>query len=147
MGFGGDVVVAGNGHGGAEFFDIGAAAVAVEGQAFGVNGGFGIHTFLDFGFGAVSQIDAVVGHVVGLFSGGNGQFARTGARSRAFGVDGVNVLAVGVDGFNHVFDVGTGTYFGTGGGALLFQLAVVDGVVVIGTGGNIGDLVAGGMDA
>ena len=28
LGFGGDVVVAGNGHGGAEFFDIGAAAVA-----------------------------------------------------------------------------------------------------------------------
>ena len=103
---------------------------------------------MDFGFGAISQVDAVVGHVVRVCSGGgNGQFARTGAGSRAFGVDGVNVLAVGVDGFNHVFDVGTGTYFGTGGGALLFQLAVVDGVVVIGTGGNIGDLVAGGIDA
>ena len=102
---------------------------------------------MDFGFGVIRQVDAVVGHVVGLFSGGNGQFARTGAGSRAFGVDGVNVLAVGVDGFNHVFDVGTGTYFSTGGGALLFQLAVVDGVVVIGTGGNVGDLVAGGIDA
>ena len=36
---------------------------------------------------------------------------------------------------------------GTGGGALLFQLAVVDGVGVIGTGGYIGNLVAGGINA
>ena len=64
LGFSGDVVVAGNGHGGTEFFDIGAAAVAVEGQAFGVNGGFGIHTFLDVVFGVLCQVDAVVGHVV-----------------------------------------------------------------------------------
>ena len=61
LGFSGDVVVAGNGHGGAEFFDIGAAAVAVEGQAFGVNGGFGVHTFLDVVFGVLCQVDAVVG--------------------------------------------------------------------------------------
>ena len=61
LGFGGDVVVAGNGHGRTEFFDIGAAAVAVEGQAFAVNGGFGIHTFLDVVFGVLRQIDAVVG--------------------------------------------------------------------------------------
>ena len=61
LGFGGDVVVAGNGHGRAEFFDIGAAAVAIEGQAFAVNGGFGVHTFLDFGFGVIRQVDAVVG--------------------------------------------------------------------------------------
>ena len=64
LGCGGDVVVAGNGHGRTEFFDIGAAAVAVEGQAFGVNGGFGIHTFLDVVFGVLCQVDAVVGHVV-----------------------------------------------------------------------------------
>ena len=56
-------------------------------------------------------------------------------------------MAVGTGRFHHVFDVGTGCDLGTGGGALLFQLAVVDRVVVIGTGGNIGDLVAGGMDA
>ena len=148
LGFSRDVVVAGNGHGGAEFFDIGAAAVAVEGQAFGVNGGFGIHTFLDVVFGAISQVDAVVGHVVRICSGGgNGHFVGTCARSRAFGVDGVNVLAVGSGRFNHVFDVGTGCNLGTGGGALLFQLAVVDGVGVIGTGGYVGDLVAGGIDA
>ena len=61
LGFSRDVVVAGNGHGRTEFFDIGAAAVAVEGQAFGVNGSFGIHTFLDVVFGAISQVDAVVG--------------------------------------------------------------------------------------
>ena len=60
LGFSGDVVVAGNGHGGAEFFDIGAAAVAVEGQAFGVNGGFGIHTFLDVIFSTLSKIDTVL---------------------------------------------------------------------------------------
>ena len=64
LGFGGDVVVAGNGHGGAEFFDIGAAAVAVEGQAFGVNGGFGVYAFLDVVFGVLRQVDAVVGHVI-----------------------------------------------------------------------------------
>ena len=102
---------------------------------------------MDVGFGVLRQVDAVVGHVVGLFSGGNGHFARTGAGSRAFGVDGVNVLAVGAGRFNHVFDVGTGCDLGTGGGALLFQLAVVDGVGVIGTGGNIGHFVAGGIDA
>ena len=67
LGFGGDVVVAGNGHGGAEFFDIGAAAVAVEGQAFGINGGFGIYTFLDVVFGVLRQVDAIVGHVVRVF--------------------------------------------------------------------------------
>ena len=61
LGFGGDVVVAGNGHGGTEFFDIGAAAVAVEGQAFGVNGGFGVYAFLDVIFGVLRQVDAVVG--------------------------------------------------------------------------------------
>ena len=66
------------------FFDIGAAAVAVEGQAFSVNGGFGIHTFLDVVFGVLRQVDAVVGHVVGFFSGGNGHFVGTCARSRAF---------------------------------------------------------------
>ena len=148
LGFSRDVVVAGNGHGRTEFFDIGAAAVAVEGQAFGVNGGFGIHTFLDVVFGAISQVDAVVGHVVRICSGGgNGHFVGTCARSRAFGVDGVNVLAVGSGRFNHVFDVGTGCNLGTRCGALLFQLAVVDGVGVIGTGGYVGDLVAGGIDA
>ena len=56
-------------------------------------------------------------------------------------------MAVGAGRFHHVFDVGTGGNFGTGGGTLLFQLAVVDGVGVIGTGGNVGDLVAGGIDA
>ena len=60
LGFCGDVVVAGNGHGGAEFFDIGAAAVAVEGQAFAVNGGFGIYAFLDVIFSALSEIDTVI---------------------------------------------------------------------------------------
>ena len=67
LGFGGDVVVAGNGHGGTEFFDIGAAAVAVEGQAFGINGGFGIYAFLDVVFGVLRQVDAIVGHVVRVF--------------------------------------------------------------------------------
>ena len=56
-------------------------------------------------------------------------------------------MAVGSGRFNHVFDVGTGCNLGTGGGALLFQLTVVDGVGVIGTRGNVGDLVAGGIDA
>ena len=94
------------------------------------------------------QVDAVVGHVVGILGcGGNGHFVGTCARSRAFGVDGVDVLAVGTGRFHHVFDVGAGCNFGTGGGALLFQLAVVDGISVIGTRGNIGNLVAGGIDA
>ena len=60
LGFSRDVVVAGNGHGGAEFFDIGAAAVAVEGQAFVVNGGFGIHTFLDVIFSTLSKVDTIL---------------------------------------------------------------------------------------
>ena len=60
LGFSRDVVVAGNGHGGTEFFDIGAAAVAVEGQAFGVNGGFGVHAFLNIIFSTLSEIDTVI---------------------------------------------------------------------------------------
>ena len=60
LGFGGDVVVTGNGHGGAEFFDIGAAAVAVEGQAFSVNGSFGVYAFLDIIFSTLSEIDTVI---------------------------------------------------------------------------------------
>ena len=103
---------------------------------------------MDVVFGVLRQIDAVVGHVVRVCCGSSdGHFVRTCARSRAFGVDGVNVLAVVSGRFNHVFDVGTGCNLGTRGGALLFQLAVVDGVGVIGTRGNVGDLVAGGIDA
>ena len=60
LGFSRDVVVAGNGHGRTEFFDIGAAAVAVEGQAFGVNGGFGVHAFLNIIFSTLSEIDTVI---------------------------------------------------------------------------------------
>ena len=60
LGFSRDVVVAGNGHGRTEFFDIGAAAVAVEGQAFGVNGGFGVYAFLDIIFSTLSKIDTVI---------------------------------------------------------------------------------------
>ena len=103
---------------------------------------------MDVVFGVLCQVDAVVGHVVRVCSsGGNGQLVGTGARSRAFGVDGVDVLAVGAGSFHHVFDVGAGGNFGTRGGALLFQLAVVDRVGVIGTRGNVGNLVAGGIDA
>ena len=41
-------------------------------------------------------------------------------------------------------DVGAGCNLGTGGGALLFQLSVVDGVGwSLGTGGNVGHFVAG----
>ena len=60
LGFSRDVVVAGNGHGRTEFFDIGAAAVAVEGQAFAVNGGFGVYAFLDIIFSTLSKIDTVI---------------------------------------------------------------------------------------
>ena len=56
-------------------------------------------------------------------------------------------MAVGAGSFHHVFDVGAGCNFGTRCGALLFQLAVVDRVGVIGTWGNVGNLVAGGIDA
>ena len=60
LGFSRDVVVAGNGYCSAEFFDIGAAAVAVEGQAFGINGGFGVYAFLDVVFSTLSKIDTVI---------------------------------------------------------------------------------------
>ena len=60
LGYGGDVVVAGNGHGGTQFLDIGAAAVAVEGQAFSVNGSFGVYAFLDIIFSTLSEIDTVI---------------------------------------------------------------------------------------
>ena len=95
LGFGGDVVVAGNSHGGAEFFDIGAAAVAVEGQAFGVNGGFGIHTFLDVVFGALSEIDTVIScHcTIGCSCSIRGQIQSIGNLYRCF------ICADGISGF------------------------------------------------
>ena len=95
LGFGGDVVVAGNGHGSAEFFDIGAAAVAVEGQAFGVNGGFGVYAFLDVVFGAISQVDAVVGCdcTIGCGCSIGGQIQSIGNLYRCF------ICADGISGF------------------------------------------------
>ena len=95
LGFGGDVVVAGNGHGGAEFFDIGAAAVAVEGQAFGVNGSFGIHTFLDVGFGVLRQVDAVISCycTIGCSCSIRGQIQSIGNLYRCF------ICADGISGF------------------------------------------------
>ena len=95
LGFGGDVVVAGNGHGSTEFFDIGAAAVAVEGQAFGVNGGFGVYAFLDVVFGAISQVDAVVGcyRTIGCSCSIRGQIQSIGNLYRCF------ICADGISGF------------------------------------------------
>ena len=95
LGFGGDVVVAGNGHGGAEFFDIGAAAVAVEGQAFGVNGGFGVHTFLDVVFGVLCQVDAVISCycTIGCSCSIGGQIQSIGNLYRCF------ICADGISGF------------------------------------------------
>ena len=95
LGFGGDVVVAGNGHGGAEFFDIGAAAVAVEGQTFGINGGFGIYAFLDFGFGALSEIDTVIScdGTIGCSCGIRVQIQSIGNLYRCF------ICADGISGF------------------------------------------------
>ena len=95
LGFSRDVVVAGNGHGRTEFFDIGAAAVAVEGQAFGVNGGFGIHTFLDVVFGAISQVDAVISCycTIGCSCSIRGQIQSIGNLYRCF------ICADGISGF------------------------------------------------
>ena len=95
LGFGGDVVVAGNGHGRAEFFDIGAAAVAVEGQAFGVNGGFGIHTFLDIIFSTLSEIDTVISCycTIGCSCSIGGQIQSIGNLYRCF------ICADGISGF------------------------------------------------
>ena len=95
LGFGGDVVVAGNGHGRTEFFDIGAAAVAVEGQAFGVNGGFGIHTFLDVVFGVLCQVDTVISCycTIGCSCSIGGQIQSIGNLYRCF------ICADGISGF------------------------------------------------
>ena len=95
LGFGGDVVVAGNGHGGAEFFDIGAAAVAAEGQAFSVNGGFGVHTFLDVIFSTLSKIDTVLSCdcTIGCGCSIGGQIQSIGNLYRCF------ICADGISGF------------------------------------------------
>ena len=95
LGFSRDVVVAGNGHGGAEFFDIGAAAVAVEGQAFAVNGGFGIHTFLDIIFSTLSKIDTVISCYCTICCGCSigGQIQSIGNLYRCF------ICADGISGF------------------------------------------------
>ena len=95
LGFGGDVVVTGNGHGGAEFFDIGAAAVAVEGQAFAVNGGFGIYAFLDVIFSASSEIDTVIScdGTIGCGCSIGGQIQSIGNLYRCF------ICADGISGF------------------------------------------------
>ena len=95
LGFSRDVVVAGNGHGRTEFFDIGAAAVAVEGQAFAVNGGFGVHTFLDVIFSTLSEIDAVVSCYCTICCGCSigGQIQSIGNLYRCF------ICADGISGF------------------------------------------------
>ena len=95
LGFGGDVVVAGNGHGGAEFFDIGAAAVAVEGQAFGVNGSFGVYAFLDIIFSTLSEIDTVISCycTIGCSCSIGGQIQSIGNLYRCF------ICADGISGF------------------------------------------------
>ena len=95
LGCGGDVVVAGNGHGRAEFFDVGAAAVAVEGQTFGVNGGFGVHTFLDVIFSALSEIDTVISCdcTIGCSCSIRGQIQSIGNLYRCF------ICADGISGF------------------------------------------------
>ena len=95
LGFGGDVVVASNGHGGAEFFDIGAAAVAVEGQAFAVNGGFGIHTFLDVIFSTLSKVDTILSCdcTIGCSCSIRGQIQSIGNLYRCF------ICADGISGF------------------------------------------------
>ena len=95
LGFGRDVVVAGNGHGGAEFFDIGAAAVAVEGQAFVVNGGFGVYAFLDVIFSALSEIDTVIScdGTIGCSCGIRVQIQSIGNLYRCF------ICADGISGF------------------------------------------------
>ena len=95
LGFGGDVVVAGNGHGGAKFFDIGAAVVAVEGQAFAVNGGFGIYAFLDVIFSASSEIDTVIScdGTIGCGCSIGGQIQSIGNLYRCF------ICADGISGF------------------------------------------------
>ena len=95
LGFSRDVFVAGNGHGRAEFFNIGAAAVAVEGQAFGVNGGFGIHTFLDIIFSTLSEIDTVISCycTIGCGCSIGGQIQSIGNLYRCF------ICADGISGF------------------------------------------------
>ena len=95
LGFSRDVVVAGNGHGRTEFFDIGAATVAVEGQAFAVNGGFGIHTFLDVIFSALSEIDTVISCycTIGCGCSIGGQIQSIGNLYRCF------ICADGISGF------------------------------------------------
>ena len=95
LGFSRDVVVAGNGHGGAEFFDIGAAAVAVEGQAFGVNGGFGVYAFLDIIFSTLSEIDTVISCdcTIGCSCSIGGQIQSIGNLYRCF------ICADGISGF------------------------------------------------
>ena len=95
LGFSRDVVVAGNGHGGTEFFDIGAAAVAVEGQAFGVNGGFGVYAFLDIIFSTLSKIDTVISCycTIGCSCSIGGQIQSIGNLYRCF------ICADGISGF------------------------------------------------
>ena len=95
LGFSRDVVVAGNGHGRTEFFDIGAAAVAVEGQTFAVNGGFGVHTFLDIIFSTLSKIDTVISCYCTICCGCSigGQIQSIGNLYRCF------ICADGISGF------------------------------------------------
>ena len=95
LGFSRDVVVTGNGHGGTEFFDIGAAAVAVEGQAFAVNGGFGVYAFLDIIFSTLSEIDTVISCycTIGCSCSIGGQIQSIGNLYRCF------ICADGISGF------------------------------------------------
>ena len=137
---GGDVGIAFNRHGIAQFVGNGRTAVACEADAFVVYCVFRRYAFGDVGFDGFRQVNGVVGYVVGVFFAfGHDDVVRTCGDARAVCVNGVNGLTVRTLFAAYAGDVGAGFDFGLGGGSQTVQLSDVGGIGVFHTGGNVAD--------
>ncbi|VTX72981.1 Uncharacterised protein [Neisseria sicca] len=145
---GGDVGIAFNRHGIAQFVGNGRTAVACEADAFVVYCVFRRYAFGDVGFDGFRQVNGVVGYVIGVFVAfGHDDIVGTCGNARAVCVHGVNGLTVRTLFAAHAGNVGTGFDFGLSGGSQTVQLSDVGGIGVFHTGGNVADGFVAGIDA
>ena len=145
---GGDVGIAFNGHGIAQFVGYGRTAVACEADAFVVYRVFRRDAFGDVGFDGFRQVNRVVGYVVGVFVAiGHDDIVGTCGNARAVCVHGVNGLTVRTLFAAHAGDVGTGFDFCLSSSGQTVQLSDVGCIGVFHTGSNVADGLVACVDA
>ena len=145
---GGDVGIAFNRHGIAQFVGNGRTAVACEADAFVVYRVFRRDAFGNVGFDSFRQVNRVVGHIIGVFVAfGHDDVVGTCGDACAVCVDGVNGLTVRTLLAGNACNVGTGFDFSLSGGSQTVQLSDVGGIGVFHTGGNITDGFVACVDA